>query len=148
MRTIVGLDAPRSEKVAYRARAARQAVGRLSGHAAGEVMEVEAEQVVLLDDVRQVVGVAKAMHLPDVIAGLARLRPQLYGSLTPRTLGGQLRQAGVEVGTVHVAGQGSAAGIKGSALDVSTTAIIGDVDHPDNVVQLDGHRTAGGDRRV
>jgi len=87
---------------------------------------------------------ADALHLVDIVARLAGLRPELYGSLNPRTIGGQLRQAGVEVTSVYVAGkpseQASAKGVKRAALDVSTTEVIGDVDHQDNVVELDGRR--------
>jgi S-DNA-T family DNA segregation ATPase FtsK/SpoIIIE len=125
-----------SEKVALRARQMRLSAGRLSRHAAGEVMEAEAEQVVLLDDVRTVFRGADALHLPDIITRLALLRPALYGSLNPRTLGGQLRQAGVEVASVYVAGkppeQASAKGVKRSALEVFTTEVIGDIDQVDD----------------
>ena len=122
--------------MALRARQMRLSAGRLSRHAAGEVMEAEAEQVVLLDDVRTVFRGADALHLPDIITRLALLRPALYGSLNPRTLGGQLRQAGVEVASVYVAGkppeQASAKGVKRSALEVSTTEVIGDIDQVDD----------------
>ena len=152
VRSVHGLDAVASEKVAHRARLARLSAGRLSGHAADEEMETEAEQVVLLDDVRTVFREADALHLPDIIARLALLRPALYGSLNPRTLGGQLRQAGVEVTSVYVAGkppeQASAKGVKRSALEVSTTEVIGDIDQVDNGVERDNVVELNGRRQV
>lgn len=81
MRTVVGLDAVAAEKVALPTRAARKLADQLTGYASGEEMETEVEQVVLLDDVRQVVGTADTMHLSDIVTGLTELRPALYGSL-------------------------------------------------------------------
>jgi S-DNA-T family DNA segregation ATPase FtsK/SpoIIIE len=95
VRSVVRLDAPASEKVAVRARHARQVAGRLTVHAAGEVMEAEAEQVTLLEDVRQVVWPAPMhVHLGDLVAGLSKLRPALYGTLDVSGLATQLRGAG------------------------------------------------------
>ena len=130
VRSVVGLDAPVSEKVALRARHARQVAGLLTGQAAGEVMEAEAEQVALLDDVRQVVASGAVMHLTDLVAGLAALRPALYGSLDVRGLGSQLRGAGVQVTNVHDASKprerSTAKGVRREWLDVAATEVIGD----------------------
>ncbi|MGH3780241.1 MAG: hypothetical protein ACRDRO_06325 [Pseudonocardiaceae bacterium] len=52
---------------------------RLTGCAAGEEIEHEVDQVVFIDDVRRLAGVADAMHLGDIVTGLAELRPALYG---------------------------------------------------------------------
>lgn len=121
-RSVFGLDAVASGKVAMRARAAREAEGRLTGYAAG--IEVESrEQVALLDDVGQVMGAAEAMHLTDLAAGLAQLRPALYGSLDARSLGSQLRAARVQTTNVYVPGKprehSSAAGVKREWLDAA-----------------------------
>ena len=130
VRSVAGLDAPASEKVALRARHARQTAGLLTGQAAGEVMEAEAEQVALLDDVRQVVASGAVMHLTDLVAGLAALRPALYGSLDVRGLGSQLRGAGVQVANVHDASKprerSTAKGVRREWLDVAATEVIGD----------------------
>lgn len=129
-RSVHGLDAVAAEKVALRARAMRSAAGRLSGYAAGEAMESEAEQVVLLDDVRQVLAGAEAMHSEDVVAGLAHLRPQLYGGLDVRSLGSQLRAAGVNVEQVYVSDKprelASRKGVRREWLDVAATEVIGE----------------------
>ncbi|MDN5919063.1 MAG: hypothetical protein L0I76_28880, partial [Pseudonocardia sp.] len=145
VRTVVGLDAPTSEKVAARARAARIEAGRLTGHAADEVMEREAEQVRLLDDVQRVFQDAQAMHLGDIVAGLGLLRPALYGHLDAAALGTQLRAAGVQTGTVWATGkpreQASGKGVKRDWLDVAATDVIGDEDDDDGtVVALTGRR--------
>ena len=130
VRSVAGLDAPASEKVALRARHARQTAGLLTGQAAGEVMEAEAEQVALLDDVRQVVASGAVMHLTDLVAGLAALRPALYGSLDVRGLGSQLRGAGVDVQTVYDPSKprerSTAKGVRREWLDVAATEVIGD----------------------
>lgn len=57
----------------------------------------------LIADVQRVVGNTDALHLSDVVVRLAELRPGLYGTLSPRSLGSQLRSAGVPVGNVYVA---------------------------------------------
>lgn len=132
VRTVVGLDAVASGKVALRARAARQQAGLLTGYAAGEEMEREVEEVILLDDVRQVMGTADATHLTDLAAGLAALRPGAWGSLDAKSLGSQLRTAGVRVTNVHVSGkprhEATNKGVKRGWLDVDTTVLVGNQD--------------------
>jgi hypothetical protein len=78
--------------------------GLLSGFAADEVMDHEAEQVVLVDDVRRkVFGAAPAMRLGDIRVGLAALRPGLYEDLDNTGISALLRASGVQVDTVYVA---------------------------------------------
>jgi S-DNA-T family DNA segregation ATPase FtsK/SpoIIIE len=129
VRSVAGLDAPTAETVAARARHARQVAGRLTGMAAGEVMEREAEQVSFLDDVRQVVT-SPSVHLAELAAGLAVLRPRLYATLDNARLAGMLRAAGVTVDTVYVAGkpreESTAKGIKAEWLGASATSAIGE----------------------
>lgn len=143
VRTVFGLDAVAANKVALRARAARELDGRLTGYAAGEEMDREAEEVVLHDDVTQVFGTADAMHLTDIATGLAELRPAAWGSLDARSLGSQLRKIEVRVDKVHVPGKSTAAGVKREWLNVSTTRLVGDEepsDPGDNVISLTGRR--------
>jgi len=138
VRTVFSLDKVESEKVALRARAMRQQVGRLTGYAAGEDMDREAEQVVLLDDVRRVFGAADAMHLADIAIGLAGLRPLLYGNLDATSLGAQLRAAGVCVDSVYVSGKprdkASNKGVKREWLDVASTELVGDEEPQEGAV--------------
>jgi DNA segregation ATPase FtsK/SpoIIIE, S-DNA-T family len=128
-RTVNGLDAPTAERVAARARQARQVAGRLTGHAAGEEMEREREQVDLLDDLRQVVT-TPAVHLVDLVALLANLRPGVYGHLDVNALGAMLRSVGIVPGTVWDGSKGrdkaSGKGVQAEWLaSVSATAQIG-----------------------
>jgi len=90
VRSVFGLDAPAAEKIAVRARAEREQLGRLTGDAAGEEMDREEEQVVLLDDIKRVFSGAAGMHLVDIVSGLAQLRPAAWGSLDVNALGKRL----------------------------------------------------------
>jgi S-DNA-T family DNA segregation ATPase FtsK/SpoIIIE len=129
VRTVHGLDAVAAERVALRARLLRQESDRLTGDAAGDTMAEEERQVVLLDDVRQVFGAAAAMHIPDLVAALAELRPALYGHLDVFSLGRLLRAAGVEVDTVYDGSkprdEASRKGVKREWLDVAATDVLG-----------------------
>lgn len=141
VRTVHALDKVESDKVALRARALRKTADRLTGYAAGDEMESEEEQVVLLDDVRRVMGNADAMHLNDIATGLAEFRPAAWGSMNARSLGSQLRTADVRVENVYVAGKASdervTAGVRREWLDVSTTRLTGDEEPvTDNVRSL------------
>jgi S-DNA-T family DNA segregation ATPase FtsK/SpoIIIE len=120
VRSVFGLDAPTSEKVAARARALRVAAGTLTGDAAGEEATEEAAQVSLLEDVRQVFELHERMHLVTILAALTEIRPQLYGSWDAETLGSALRGAGVRVGQVKVAGVNTS-GVRREWLDVAAT---------------------------
>lgn len=127
VRTVDGLDAPASEKIAEEIRKSRVRAGRLTGHAAGEEMEREEEQLKLLDDVRQVFGTADVMDIGSIATGLARLRPELHGGLDSKTLPPQLRRMEVKVEKIHVPALGkSALAVRREWLDVSTTRLIGD----------------------
>lgn len=132
VRTVVGLDAVAAGKVAARAYALRKREGRLSGFAAGEAIEHEVEEVVLLDDVRTVVGAAETMHLGDIVTGLSALRPAAWGALGARSLGAQLRTAGVRTDTVYVAdkprSRANGTGVRREWLDVDTTLQVGNED--------------------
>lgn len=129
VRSVHGLDAVKAEKVAMRARSLRSKAGRLTGAAAGEVMQAEAEQATLLEDVRHAFQAATAMHLGDLREGLEMLRPGIYGHLDNAGLAALLRDAGVRVETVYVSGksraESSAKGVKREWLEVSTTERIG-----------------------
>lgn len=137
VRTVVGLDAVAAGKVALRARAARQQAGLLTGYAAGQEMDREVEEVILLDDVRQVMGNATAAHLCDLAPALAALRPGAWGSLDADSLGSLLRTAGVKVDSVHVSGKSrhkaSNKGVRREWLDVDTTLLVGNDDPGESI---------------
>ena len=122
------LDKVESDKVAARARWARKRADRLTGYAAGEDMEVEEQELLLLDELRQVFGTASTMHLSDLAAGLAARRPGTWGQPDAKGLGALLRglTPPIEPTTVYVADKAGAArtgkGIKREQLDLATTS--------------------------
>ena len=84
VRTVAGLDGPASEKVAAYARTLREQAGTLTGHAVGEVPEVDetvSKKDTLLEDILAVVGeTEKKVWNERVIARLYELRPEVYGT--------------------------------------------------------------------
>jgi len=130
-RTVHGLDAPTAEKVATRARANRANTGRLTGMAAGELMERAQRQIELLEDLRTVVAGPTA-HLGDMVALLGELRPGVYGHLDPGALGAMLRAAGVSVATVWDGSkpreQAAGKGIRTAHLDSSMVVAHGETE--------------------
>ncbi|MBN9791319.1 hypothetical protein DMP17_22310 [Pseudonocardia sp. TMWB2A] len=105
VRTVFGLDAVTSDKVADRARQLRLAAGRLTGAAAD--LPAEADAPSLLDDAHKVLtdaGVDR-IHLGDLRARLALLRSTTWSTLTVDALGQQLREAGVPTPGVKIEGR-------------------------------------------
>lgn len=132
VRSVAGLDAPAAEKVASRARQLRQAAGRLTGMAAGEDIQAEADQVAFLDDVRQAFtnyGHPGVLHLGDLATGLGELRAGVYGHVDNASLAKMLRSVGIKVDTVYDAQKDPddrvAKGVKSEWLDVTATSAIG-----------------------
>jgi len=102
----VYLDAPNAERIALRARALREAAGTLTGHAIGEADD-RLPAVSLLDDIRTVYATAERADRPGVwseelCAGLAELRPELYGTWTPDVLAAALKRWGIETGQLNM----------------------------------------------
>lgn len=131
VRSVHGLDAVQAEKVGVRARQMREAANRLTGDACDDVMEQEERQVILLDDVREVMDEARQrrMHLGEIRECLELLRPGIYGHLDNDSLGGLLRQAGVEPVTVwSPRAKKDGKGVKRETLDVAATETLGDGD--------------------
>lgn len=135
VRSVYGLDGVRSEKIALRARAVREAQGRLTGYAAGEDITDTLQQVDFLADCRQVIGNADAIHLADLADGLAALRQQTYGALNARSVGAMLREIGIEPRVVWDPAKprevASGQGVTRRQLHVSATDADGDEDARD-----------------
>lgn len=85
------VDGEAAEKVVERAHAVREAAGTLTGHAVGE----EPVTVNVLEDVRMVFATAERLWTVDILDGLARLRPEVYGTWQPEQLAAALRPFGV-----------------------------------------------------
>jgi S-DNA-T family DNA segregation ATPase FtsK/SpoIIIE len=87
------------EAICDRGRAARIALGTLTGMAAGETASVEISASVL-DDVasalQAVAPGAAGAHTEVILARLAEVRPEIYDGWTGSTLAGALKAYGVE----------------------------------------------------
>jgi S-DNA-T family DNA segregation ATPase FtsK/SpoIIIE len=88
------LDGPATERIAERARAAREAAGTLSGHAIGQA--TARPETTVLDDLAAVFepGEDKA-HSATLAARLAERRPDLYAGWGPEQLSGALKPHGI-----------------------------------------------------
>lgn len=125
VRTVFGLDAVTSEKLAAKVRALRQQAGLLTGDAAGEEQPA-AIRVDLLDDVREVMdadGGRRRMGLTAIRERLALRRADYYGPWDNDTLGAALRARGVTPETVHCpVEKRTAKGVKREALAAAIAA--------------------------
>lgn len=93
------IDAPAAEVIALRARAAREAAGTLSGHALGESAPLT-PAASLLEDLRVVFATITVERVwnESLVDELAKLRPEVYGSLTPEALTALLKPFGISTG--------------------------------------------------
>ncbi|MFI6331087.1 cell division protein FtsK [Micromonospora chersina] len=98
--TTVNIDGPLAEKIAARARAAREAAGRLTGHALGEQpAAVPTLTFNLLEDIAAVVPASEAkVWCRTVAARLAELRPEVYDGWDAERVTVALKPFGVKVG--------------------------------------------------
>ncbi len=96
------VDGPTVERIAERARAAREAAGTLSGHAAGQAPDMPAvRRDTLLDDILSVIGAAEAKVWSEtVVERLSVLRPDAYAELTRDQLTAALKPYGITPGQV------------------------------------------------
>jgi S-DNA-T family DNA segregation ATPase FtsK/SpoIIIE len=95
------VDTIAAERIAERARKAREAAGTLSGHAVGEDVPLTPEAS-LLDDLRVVFATIEVDQVwsETVIERLAELRPARYGQLTPAALTAAVKPYGIGTGQV------------------------------------------------
>ncbi|MFI5064094.1 MAG: cell division protein FtsK [Streptosporangiales bacterium] len=108
------IDAPKAEKIALRARAARAAAGTLSGFALGEQDETQARD--FLADVLAVFGADEKLWSETIAQRLMDAMPEAYDALTKESVASQLRAAGVDVKQVREAGRGVRAGCERAAV--------------------------------
>jgi S-DNA-T family DNA segregation ATPase FtsK/SpoIIIE len=104
------VDGPAAERIARRARAAREAAGTLSGHAAGEGLDRDADRRdTLLEDVLGVIPPGEDKTPAEVLRErLADADPDRYGQQTTDQLAARLRSYGIDTAVqVHrLAGDG------------------------------------------
>lgn len=93
------LDGPGFAAICARGRALRQAVGQLSGDAAGDLSSLAVEQQVqipaIITDVLTVMQHSVRMFTTDLLAGLVNLDDDLYGDWDAERLAAELDRAGV-----------------------------------------------------
>jgi len=99
------MDGPACEAVVVRARAAREAAGRLSGHALGEAPEV-VPVTSLLDDVAVVFATAERLWNEDICLKLRELWPDRYDGFTSEVLGSALKALGLETRQIAMTAEG------------------------------------------
>jgi S-DNA-T family DNA segregation ATPase FtsK/SpoIIIE len=96
-------DAPATKKFVARIRAMREALGLLTGYAAGETPDatgVSGPRVDVLGDVAAVFAGADKLWSTVVLARLGELRPEFYGTWTPKVLADALKPYGLAAGQV------------------------------------------------
>ncbi|MGY0024579.1 cell division protein FtsK [Streptomyces sp. YJ-C3] len=90
------VDGRDAERIAARARAAREKAGLLSGYALGEEPETTEAAYDLLADVLAVVPAKEAKVWSEtVVARLAELRPEVYDGWSPETFSSALKPRGI-----------------------------------------------------
>ncbi|WP_215548655.1 cell division protein FtsK [Amycolatopsis sp. CA-230715] len=90
-------DGPTAKKIAAGARKQREALGNITGYAAGEAVDIEAARLDPLADTIAVFARGEDKLWSDVIVSrLAELRPTQYGNWTPANLATALKPHGVK----------------------------------------------------
>ena len=97
------IDAPEAERIAERARKVRENAGLLSGHALGDEPTVR-ERVDVLADLAAVLRHDEKAWTEAVLEMLAEMRPQIYGSWTPRALAAAVKPYGLTPSQVWIEG--------------------------------------------
>ncbi|WP_327662379.1 MULTISPECIES: cell division protein FtsK [unclassified Streptomyces] len=130
----VYVDAPTAERLALRARAAREAAGTLAGYALGQEPELTASAYDLLADILAVVPAKEAKAWSEtVVARLAELRPEVYDGWEPDALAAALKPHGITTIQVGRRVDGKVVNRRGIDRSHITTAIA----------ERDGKRDAG-----
>jgi S-DNA-T family DNA segregation ATPase FtsK/SpoIIIE len=114
------INGPAAERIAARARAARQQAGRLSGYALGEG-GTDARN--FLADVLSVFGTDRNLWCETIATRLAAAIPDGYADTTQDAVSSQLRAKGVDVKPVRETGAGTRAGCERSAI----VAVCGEI---------------------
>lgn len=121
------IDAPAAETIAARARALRETAGTITGHAAGETNEADAERArrSILADIAAVFGPDEDRLWSDTIAArLAEQWPTTYQGSTPASLAATLKPYGLTPSQVWAAdpATGESRNRRGYLRDAVTTA--------------------------
>ncbi|GAB3707346.1 FtsK/SpoIIIE domain-containing protein [Amycolatopsis oliviviridis] len=94
-------DGPTAKRIAAGARKQREALGNITGYAAGEEVDLDTARLDTLADVLSVFEKGEEKLWSDVIVSrLAELRPSTYGKWNPAALATALKPDGVKPGQV------------------------------------------------
>ncbi|MFC9844329.1 cell division protein FtsK [Streptomyces sp. NPDC060223] len=130
----VYVDAPAAERIALRARKAREDAGTLSGHALGEEPEATASAYDLLADILAVVPAAEPKAWSETVVGrLAELRPEVYDGWDPDALNAALKPHGIS--TIQVGRRIDGKVVNRRGIDRSHITTV--------IAERDGKRDAG-----
>ncbi|MFF9749035.1 cell division protein FtsK [Streptomyces albidoflavus] len=130
----VYVDAPTAERIALRARKAREDAGTLSGHALGEAPEPVASGYDLLADILAVIPADEPKVWSEtVVARLAELREDVYDGWDPEGLAAALRPHGVS--TIQVGRRIKGKVVNRRGIDRSHIVAV--------IAERDGKRDAG-----
>jgi S-DNA-T family DNA segregation ATPase FtsK/SpoIIIE len=116
------IDGPAARLIAARARAMREAAGRITGYAAGEDQDGEIRS--FLDDVLTIFGDDDKLWSETIALRLAGSFPAVYADITPEAAASQLRNLEVTVKRVRETGREPRAGCERSAV----ASALGDPD--------------------
>jgi DNA segregation ATPase FtsK/SpoIIIE, S-DNA-T family len=97
------IDGPAAKIIVARARAMREAAGRLTGYALGIDDDTEARSFVA--DVLMIFGDDDKLSRETIADRLSGALPGIYAGITPDAVASQLRAAGIEVKRVRERGQ-------------------------------------------
>jgi DNA segregation ATPase FtsK/SpoIIIE, S-DNA-T family len=115
------VNGPAAERIVLRARAAREAAGRLTGFALGDGDETDVRN--FLADVLSVFATDRNLWCDTIAARLAAAIPDAYADTTQDAVASQLRAKGVEVKPVRQANAGTRSGCERSAI----VAVCGEI---------------------
>jgi S-DNA-T family DNA segregation ATPase FtsK/SpoIIIE len=110
------VDGPAAERICDLARAARQAAGRLTGRAAGELADAAAPRS-FAADVLSVFDADRRLWSETIATRLRERIPSAYADITQDAVASQLRALGVTVKDVREAGKPPRKGCERAALE-------------------------------
>ncbi len=111
------VDGPAAERICDRARAMRQAAGRLTGHAAGQAETGEPARSFAADVLAVFDPGDAKLWSATIAARLAERIPGVYADVTTTAVSSQLRGLGVTVKNVREPGGQPAAGAERAAVE-------------------------------
>lgn len=113
------VDGPAAERVCELARAARQAAGRLTGHAAGQAEDGEPARSFAADVLAVFAADETKLYSATIAERLAERIPEAYADITAAAVSSQLRALQVPVKNVRQSGGQPGQGCERTAVEVA-----------------------------